>query len=1484
MAKPSKKATIITVAILAVLLIVAIVAVTVFLRDKGSTEAAGMNSKQTVGQNENAESKASEEPSQETQSTQESSTPSGTNTLGEIASNANQQTTNEGTTQNAETQGTTSTGTAGTSNAGTSGTNGSSSTVGTASSNGTTTSTENIQESTITRTETVDIPERKVSENHNVWWEPMSISALLASANPTTNDIVDVIKSGDEEIAQGETINYTIKVTNKTNKKLEGIEVKDVLPEEVDLNSIQYETQPNMVEGNIVKWNVDIEPNGYVEIKFSVKVKTTVAPDTEIKNSAIANGKTSNEVITKVDKATTTFNVSKDIEAGDSDASKVYTISGVVVTLNGTDGSAQSVTLDAQNGYKHEFTNLAKYDAQGNEITYTAEESALPGEEEAFTHYTQTGSIEGQFVNTFDPSTVQDEKTELSVHKDIVTNNSDASKEYAITGVVVTLEGTDKEPITLNEANNYTGKFTELKKYDEEGNFIKYNAVESALPGEEKAFKHYKQDESKGEGQFVNTFDPTRLQDKTSITVTKTWNDMENKFNTRPEKIIVNLKADGKVIQKDVEIAPDKDNIWTYTFKDLNVYDSNGNKIDYTVEEERVPNYNYPPTYTETENGYNITNTADLKEISIDKTVLGIKQVSSEDPDAVDTEIPQPTLDENGIEKTYNLNASLGDTIIYNIKVNNDGNTKLNNVTVTDDKSVTIIGVTPINNGVEGEKETVNIATTANETNLLYAAVNKTTLNAGEGYIFTVSYKLGLLDIADASEVSNNATVDSDETEPEYSTSTVTTSVKFDHELTKEILSVGGRNVSTTTPTDEDGTVVYSYDDAANKGETIRYKITAENKGTTTIENLKLTDNRTVYVESIKFSNQNETIAVGETINAGGNLLDNNEYKLAPGETVEVIVTYVIGSMEIDNKDEDTLEIVNITKLYGDAFDPTSNDPNNQYKDVEDEAKAEITATMKANITISKKSDKGNSELQPGDTIKYTVTLTNSSTVEGTAKVTESVPEGTTLVGNIKVTTSKTGTGNPEYLDETQIEAMEKGELELIVPGKEGNKNGIVVITFTIEVQNSAIATTVKNQASTDVSEEPSETIENPIKKALNIYETKTELGKQSVVIVVDMTLSLAAGVDTDNIDRLAYAPVNEDGTIDYQAGYENTRWFKLKKALNDFIDSYLGTNIGNKKSVAIVGFCNGVVLDTGFMTDAGTAKGKYENVFTQDQYTAAVDFARTCLDDKGNIKEDKIIKLLKANGKDVSKQTPFKVNKNDDGTYTYDIDVDILPYLDQTGYKGTECELGSGTNIASGLEKGNNLVESQTNKNIPTDLIVITDGENNKGDKSQIPVKANEIMSHKVNGENSKLYAIGFTKDAESFESLLNNNMTEYYPATDTSSLNSAFKDIEQNTERNPKPNTKWATTENAGWVLLKDIEITDNSKITFYTGDAIQTDTSTTIVKYDSFEEFKDAKDSKGNAYYNSSNKTFNLKQFLIDYKVAAGDTINMEVYTVE
>ena len=50
-------------------------------------------------------------------------------------------------------------------------------------------------------------------------------------------------------------------------------------------------------------------------------------------------------------------------------------------------------------------------------------------------------------------------------------------------------------------------------------------------------------------------------------------------------------------------MRPDANGKWTYSFEGLQEYDSQGNKITYTIKEEPVPGY------TSEVNGYNITNT-----------------------------------------------------------------------------------------------------------------------------------------------------------------------------------------------------------------------------------------------------------------------------------------------------------------------------------------------------------------------------------------------------------------------------------------------------------------------------------------------------------------------------------------------------------------------------------------------------------------------------------------------------------------------------------------------------------------------------------------------------------------------------------------------------------------------------------------------------------------------------------------------------------
>ena len=403
--KPSKKATIITAAVIIVLLIIAATGTVMFLRDRGTTEAAEIGQEQVSTQNENAGSQATEDqPSGEATVPEEQSTTEEAATQAEEGTQGTAETTTEGTTQTG-TQGTTSTGT-------TTATTPSGAT-------GTTTATEDIQESTITRTETIEIPERKISEDHDVWWEPMDVNAVLASAsiNPSDEDIVDVEKTGDETVIQGEAVNYTITVTNKTENKLEGIEVKDVLADELDSETVVF-SEENTFEGNVygntIKWNVDIEVGQTVTLKFSVNVKTNVAPGTQIENSAIANGEESKDVvITEIEEAKVEISGTKIWEdANNQDGKRPTEITIYVDKKVGEtetpEAYSQTISADEQGNWNYTFS-LPKYE-NGEEVEYTVREEAVEGYETTYgenntitnTHtpelYNEDGVLSGEKV------------------------------------------------------------------------------------------------------------------------------------------------------------------------------------------------------------------------------------------------------------------------------------------------------------------------------------------------------------------------------------------------------------------------------------------------------------------------------------------------------------------------------------------------------------------------------------------------------------------------------------------------------------------------------------------------------------------------------------------------------------------------------------------------------------------------------------------------------------------------------------------------------------------------------------------------------------------------------------------------------------------------------------------------------------------------------------------------------------------------------
>ena len=112
------------------------------------------------------------------------------------------------------------------------------------------------------------------------------------------------------------------------------------------------------------------------------------------------------------------------------------------------------------------------------------------------------------------------------------------------------------------------------------------------------------------------------------VTGTKTWDDNNDQDGKRPDSIIVNLLANGTVVDTKTVTADDN---WTYAFSDLEQYDADGNEIAYTVSEEMVDGY------TTVVDGYNITNThtPETTEVSGTKTWANNDDQDGKRPDSI---------------------------------------------------------------------------------------------------------------------------------------------------------------------------------------------------------------------------------------------------------------------------------------------------------------------------------------------------------------------------------------------------------------------------------------------------------------------------------------------------------------------------------------------------------------------------------------------------------------------------------------------------------------------------------------------------------------------------------------------------------------------------------------------------------------------------------------------------------------------------------
>ncbi len=345
-----------------------------------------------------------------------------------------------------------------------------------------------------------------------------------------------------------------------------------------------------------------------VEINYSIAEDAIKGYTTEINGFTITNTHTPEVLNIKATKVWVDNNnqdgLRKDV---------VLTLKADGVEVKKADGTADNRTIPA--GATGEnltviWENMPKYrQGQENPIVYTISENEMTG---------YTWSVVGDAVNGFKVENRHDAQAYcIAVHKTWDTASAEPSWYARPKAVYVTLmkrtEGTtdwvavpEYRGIKLSAENKWEYLAAGLP-VNEGGKKLEYQFFEDAVPGYKAAYSSQKQTRwVNGKEITIDAFwDVLNTLELTEepVIVTKKWDDNGNAAKLRPQKITVELLANGNVVQT-AEVMTGSDNTATYSFGKLPKYDANGEEITYTVREANVDK-----AYQASVDGMTITNT-----------------------------------------------------------------------------------------------------------------------------------------------------------------------------------------------------------------------------------------------------------------------------------------------------------------------------------------------------------------------------------------------------------------------------------------------------------------------------------------------------------------------------------------------------------------------------------------------------------------------------------------------------------------------------------------------------------------------------------------------------------------------------------------------------------------------------------------------------------------------------------------------------------
>ena len=260
----------------------------------------------------------------------------------------------------------------------------------------------------------------------------------------------------------------------------------------------------------------------------------------------------------------------------------------------------EEITLNAGNQWSYTWSGLDEMKS-GQKISYTVKEAGkVTGYDTVISGEAKTGYV---ITNSHTP-----ELTKISGEKiwDDGDNQDGKRPESITVNLFANGEKIDSKVVKADAEGNWSYTFQNLPKYAN-GEPIIYTVTEDTVTDYTT--------EVTGT-TIINKYQPG----KTSITVTKAWEDFNDHNGIRPSEIKVQLYADGEAQGEEITLNAEKQ--WTYIWTDLDERKA-GELIDYTVKETENTD-NYETTISgDAHTGYIIINTLKTGNLELEKLITG---------------------------------------------------------------------------------------------------------------------------------------------------------------------------------------------------------------------------------------------------------------------------------------------------------------------------------------------------------------------------------------------------------------------------------------------------------------------------------------------------------------------------------------------------------------------------------------------------------------------------------------------------------------------------------------------------------------------------------------------------------------------------------------------------------------------------------------------------------------------------------------------